>query len=330
MNLEPEDITVAITVFNRRQFLKQAISSALEQTVPVRVIVVEDCGPDAGMEAFVKQEFGTRIQYIRNPQRRGLFGNWNACIENCRTPWLSILHDDDYLTSKFAEAMIALHRQAPDCGLYFGETTMVDGTGKILSYDVHPPLSTPWRRIPLEDTLAITPFPFPGQLFKVEHARALGGFRDSSQYCGDWEMWCNLIAHSGGAKTRVTVAINRSHGGLERGTSKIFLNGRLRPLSFVQQKRILHLLRQSGKRAPFDRASFLRASPMSASYLIRHGAGITPRLLRYNVGLLLRSPSPSASHAVFKAASRFLGVRFVNMASLLVRLISRQRVQSGK
>ena len=141
MNLTPEDITVAITVFNRRQFLKQAISSALEQTVPVRVIVVEDCGPDAGMESFVKQEFGTRIQYIRNPRRRGLFGNWNACIENCRTSWLSILHDDDYLTSEFAEAMIALHRQALDCGLYFGETMMVDGSGNKLSYDIRPPLS---------------------------------------------------------------------------------------------------------------------------------------------------------------------------------------------
>src|SRR5262245_33027517 len=66
MNLTPDDITIAITVFDRRQFLKQAIASALEQKFPVRVMVVEDCGPDPGLQTFVKQEFGDRVEYIRN------------------------------------------------------------------------------------------------------------------------------------------------------------------------------------------------------------------------------------------------------------------------
>ena len=79
--LSADQITIAITVFNRRQYLQQAISSALRQTCPVRVMVVEDCGPDPGLEAFVRAEFGSRIEYHRNPRRRGLFDNWNACTE---------------------------------------------------------------------------------------------------------------------------------------------------------------------------------------------------------------------------------------------------------
>src|SRR5215475_4246845 len=126
MNLSPADITIAVTVFNRRQFLKQAIASALEQTMPARVIVVEDCGPDPEMETFVRQQFGERIGYLRNPKRRGLFGNWNACLDYCRTPWISILHDDDYVAPGFIEAMIELSRQAPGKGLYFGQTTLVN------------------------------------------------------------------------------------------------------------------------------------------------------------------------------------------------------------
>jgi len=35
MNLTAAQITIAVTVFNRRKYLKQAISSALDQTVPV-------------------------------------------------------------------------------------------------------------------------------------------------------------------------------------------------------------------------------------------------------------------------------------------------------
>jgi glycosyltransferase involved in cell wall biosynthesis len=325
MNLTPDDITIAITVFNRRQFLKQAIASALEQKFPVRVMVVEDCGPDPGLQTFVKEEFGDRVVYIRNSRRRGLFDNWNACLEHCQTPWLSILHDDDLLTPKFVEAMLELNRNAPDCGLYFGETKILDSQGQLQPCMHRPPLAVPWQRTPLEYTLPITPFPYPGNLFRVDYARAVGGFRGTSQYCGDWEMWCNLIAQYGGAQTAVAIAINRSHEGLERGTSKIFLNGRLRPLSFVQQKRIIHLLRQSGKPARFQRDELLKTSPMSANYLVRHGAVLTPRLLRYNTGLLLRSKSPNLPYAAFKVAAGLFGVPFVKAVSSAVRLFNGQK-----
>jgi glycosyltransferase involved in cell wall biosynthesis len=324
MSLSAQNITIAVTVFDRRQYLKQAIASALNQTAPVRVIVVEDCGPDPGLETFVRQEFGSRIEYCRNPRRRGLFGNWNACLDYAGRPWLSILHDDDYLAPDFIAALLELSRQAPGCGLYFGQTQYVTETGQTVDLKVYPPLKTLWRRVELADTLVTTPFPFPGHIFRVDYARALGGFRESSQFCGDWEMWSNLIARYGAAQTSVTVAFNRAHTGAERGCTKIGLSGRLRPLGFVQQKRVLRLLRQAGVKADFDRAEFLRKAPMSVDYLIKRGACLPARLLRYNVGLMLRSTPPSARYAIFQAITRVLGVRFVKAASRLGRWLLRQ------
>jgi len=321
MSLSADQITIAITVFNRRRYLKQAISSALNQTMPVRVIVVEDCGPDLELQPFVRQEFGDRIEYFRNPRRRGLFDNWNAAMEYCRTPWLSILHDDDFLAPGFVEALVALSREAPDCGLYFGQTQMVNHDNEPIQEGMRPPLQTPWRRVTLADTLDLTPFAFPGQLFRPDHARALGGFNAASQFAGDWEMWSRLISRYGSAQTSAIVAYNRTHGGLERGTSKIMLNGRLRPLVIVQQKRVLHLLRQNGQAIHFDRQYFLRRMPMSANYLIRYGLGLSPRILRYNVGLLLRSPSPSLQHRLFQTGTRWFGVGFVKLAARVGRLL---------
>jgi hypothetical protein len=323
MDLLPEHITIAVTVFNRRKYLKQAIASALNQTVPVRVIVVEDCGPDAELQHFVESEFGGRIEYFRNPCRRGLFDNWNACLEYCRTPWLSILHDDDYLGSRFVEAVLALNREAPDCGLYFGQTQMVDEASQPISAGMRVPMKTPWRRVGLIDSIDNTPFPYAGQLFRVDYGRAVGGFRATSQFAGDWEMWCRLMGRYGAAQTSVTVAFCRTHGGLERGTSKITLNGRLRPLVFIQQKRVLHQIRQSGAEARFDRSTFLQKAPMSASYLVRQGAGLTPRMLRYNVGLLLRSKPPSWGYGLFQFAARLSGIGFVRLASRLYRALSK-------
>src|ERR1700685_3336672 len=108
MQLRAADITIAITVFNRREYVLGAIRSALEQTIPVKVIVVEDCGPDPSLRDFIVREFGTRIEYFRNPANRGIFDNWNACLEYCRTPWISILHDDDLLRPVFVQAMLQL------------------------------------------------------------------------------------------------------------------------------------------------------------------------------------------------------------------------------
>lgn len=318
MNLTAAQITIAVTVFNRRKYLKQAISSALDQTVPVRVIVVEDCGPDAEMEGYVRREFGGRIEYFRNPRRRGIFGNWNACLDGCSTPWLSILHDDDFLAPGFVQALLDLNRQAPDCGLYFGQTRLVNEQG-IAFADARPPMTVPWRKVALADTLKTTPFPFPGQVFRVADARRLGGFRESSQFCGDWEMWSNLIAHYGGAQTSAIVAYNRAHTSPERGCTQMELSGRLRPLVFVQQKRVLRLLRESGVEVRFDRARFLSTSPMSVGYLVKHGAHLSARLLRYNVGLLRRSTPPSARYAMFQAVVRVLGVPFVRVASRIYR-----------
>jgi len=317
MSLSAADITIAVTVFNRRQFLKQAISSALNQTLPVRVIVVEDCGPDAGMEAFVRQEFGSRIEYIRNPSRRGLFDNWNACLNYCGTPWLCILHDDDFLDATFVESMIDLSRQAPDCGLYFGQVTHVNEVGQIFSR-CRPPIRGAWRRGELADMLETTNFPFPGIVFKVACARAVGGFRKTSQFCGDWEMWCNITAHYGSAQTQTNVAYSRFHEGVERGTTKIHISGRLRPLVFVQQKRIIHMLRRQGASVRFDRRRFLRSVPMAVSELLRRGWIWSPRLLRYHTELVRLSTAPSRPYAVFQTISRVLGSRFVKATSWLV------------
>src|ERR1039458_7896479 len=124
--MDPKQITIAITVYDRRQYLRQAIASALDQNMPVRVMVVEDCGPDATLEAWVKAEFGSRLEYFRNPTRRGLFGNWNACLELCRTEWLSILHDDDFLAPNFVAEMVKLANVAPGLDLYYGITHFVN------------------------------------------------------------------------------------------------------------------------------------------------------------------------------------------------------------
>jgi glycosyltransferase involved in cell wall biosynthesis len=314
--MDPKQITIAITVYSRREYIKQAVASALQQSVPVRVMVVEDCGPDPALEGFIKDGFGPRIEYVRNPGRRGLFDNWNSCVEHCQTEWLSILHDDDFLAPGFVAAMLKLAGEAPGLDLYFGQTVMVDERGEpVRDYPLRQ-VRGPWMKIGLTDIIFLTPFPFPGQLFQVSSVKELGGFRASSHYCGDWEMWARLIARTGAAQTSEVVAFNRLHAGRDKGINQVFRSGKLIPASYVQHKRVLALLPPSD-RVKFDRAEYQRRYLISVRFLLDHGASLSPRMRRYYVRLLLLSPSPHWRYTVFQQLARIGGSGFVKAASEL-------------
>lgn len=323
--MNPKQITIAVTLYRRRRYLGQAIASALNQTVPVRVIVVEDCGPDPDTESFVKKEFGDRVQYFRNPKRRGIFGNWNACLDLCQTEWISILHDDDYLCPTFVESMIGLAKEAPGRGLYFGQTVTVDEQSERLPDPLPRRVAEGcWMPIGLADALYITPFAFPGHLFPVALAKTLGGFRETSYFCGDWEMWANLIAKSGAAQTGREVAFNRAHTGWDRGCTQIVATGRLIPVSLIQHKRVLALMRRSAP-VKYDRAGYIRSRPVSVRFLLRYGQSLPRRLFEYHVRLLALGAPPHWGYAVFQQLTRIFGPRFVKGASAIWNRLPSQK-----
>jgi len=314
--MNPEDITIAVTLFTRKEYVRQAVASALNQTVAVRVMVVEDCAPDPEHGSELKAEFGSRIEYVRNPRRRGLFGNWNACVEQCPTEWLSILHDDDFLAPNFVEAILKLAGEAPGLDLYFGQTVIVNERSEPVSTTFFRPVTGSWVRVGLTDVIYGSLLSFPGQLFRVSSARSVGGFRESSFYCGEWEMWAKLIARGGAAQCSEFLGFFREHAGWDRGSNRRVRTGKTTPATVVQHKRVLALLPPEG-RLGFNRGEYLRRSPMSVIFLLRFGQTMSPRLLRYHVGLLLRSKAPHWRYAVFQHLARMLGPGFVRIASVI-------------
>jgi glycosyltransferase involved in cell wall biosynthesis len=305
MPLRPEDITIAVTVYSRRDFVLGAIRSALNQTIPVRVIVVEDCGPDAGLRDFILSEFGNRIVYFCNPKNRGLFDNWNACMEYCTTPWLSILHDDDSLEPCFVEAMLSLAELAPTRGIYFGQSALLH-EGRLSQ----PPPATwnRWRDIEAAELAESCFVMFPGQLFRIQDAKAVGGFRKTSYLTGDWELWFNVVLRSGGAQSDRVVSTVRSHFGKDRGSSLVERRGVKWVLDNVQRKRnLLKLRREKGISVSFDRAKFLKDSPIPSRLLLRDAHWFSPRMLNYNAWVFKNSAAPNIAYRALQAAVGLFG-----------------------
>ena len=320
----PERITIAVTVFNRRDYIFQAIESALSQTASVKVIVIEDHGPDEGLRNAVLERFRDRITYHRNPVRLGLCGNWNSCLTICPTPWLSILHDDDFLEPTFIASMVQLAHSAPGRALYYGLCHVVDEEGRYLEKRDRCEIFA-WHDLGLNEWARYNPVCFPGQLFSVATALNVGGFRSSSRYTADWEMWLKLALRKGAAGTNRVVANYREYYSQGRGTTDMDISGRKYAISSVQQKRNYALLARTYPKLRFDRRQLLKHTPMSSRFLLLHAHGFSSRMLRYNAGLLRVSSAPNFRYWLFQFTTKLLSWRWLRFASSMCRFLVKKR-----
>ncbi|GMM91795.1 hypothetical protein MTsN3n11_00970 [Qipengyuania sp. MTN3-11] len=104
--------TIAIPTYRRFDTLVEAIASALAQTgvEPPDVVIVDNeghGGKPAAIQKRLEEAGDCRVRYFVNAENLGMFGNWNRCIELSRTPWLTILNDDDLLRPSFLERSLA-------------------------------------------------------------------------------------------------------------------------------------------------------------------------------------------------------------------------------
>ena len=116
--------SVVVTTYNRLNLLKRAIDSALDQTIPCEVIVVDDCSTD-GTQAYVQERCEAlanagdkRLIYHRNSENLGHSKSVNVGVELATGYWIKPLDDDDYLEPnciEVIESAIALRPEAVIC-----------------------------------------------------------------------------------------------------------------------------------------------------------------------------------------------------------------------
>lgn len=61
--------TIVFTTHNRREILRQAIHAAQNQSIPVKILVMDDASTD-GTEEMLSKEF-PEIEYHRSLENRG-------------------------------------------------------------------------------------------------------------------------------------------------------------------------------------------------------------------------------------------------------------------
>ncbi len=101
-------VSIVIPVFNRAHLVSRAIESALDQTIPCEVLLV-DHGSTDDIRSVVRRYEG-RIRYIRRDVDQGPILAWREGVEQATGDFLHITYDDDWIQPTFVERCIAAFR----------------------------------------------------------------------------------------------------------------------------------------------------------------------------------------------------------------------------
>jgi glycosyltransferase involved in cell wall biosynthesis len=131
----PPLVSIAVTVYNRRAFLRTCLDSILKQSYrPVEVVVVDDGSTDGSRQ--VLEEYGKSIRVAYNDLNRGIAYSKNRALRLTATQarYVAILDSDDYLHPHFVEQCVKFLEGSPEVGLVYTDDILVDELGRSLQH----------------------------------------------------------------------------------------------------------------------------------------------------------------------------------------------------
>ena len=197
--------TIGIPTFNRVNDLKEALDSVYSQLgdIEYNVLVVDNNSErNDETETFLQAGYSRKafFSYYKNVENIGMAGNWNRLFQLAHTPYLIMLHDDDYLFSDFLIYMNELLRCVPDASVINSKKKSWDGIVKESLVSERMPkayiLHTVKSNLYSFETKAPS-----GCLFKVSDVYSAGGFDNDTYPSIDYVFILKLLLEN---KTIVT------------------------------------------------------------------------------------------------------------------------------
>ncbi len=130
-------VSVLIPTFNRRQYLSEALASALRQSYTnLQVIVVNDGGQD--VSDIVESHNDSRVVFINRRDNRGKAFSLNEALGRAKGKYIAYLDDDDLYYPNHIEMLVNILENQSDCQVAYTDLykayckIMPDGSRQIL------------------------------------------------------------------------------------------------------------------------------------------------------------------------------------------------------
>ena len=124
-------VSVIIPTYNRPDYLKKSLESAVNQTYRNLEIIVSDNASEVSPEELVKSFNDSRIHFYRHERNIGMLANVQSAFLRANGKYVASLLDDDLWESEFVERLVLPLEEHPDLALSFCDHFIIDDTDEI-------------------------------------------------------------------------------------------------------------------------------------------------------------------------------------------------------
>jgi glycosyltransferase involved in cell wall biosynthesis len=182
-----DQITIALPVFKRTDFIRKALDSAVNQTKECSILLIDNNSPHDEFKTITDSYKNADIKYVKTDKTVPQDENFNNCFRYAETPWVTVLHDDDMLHCQYVEnSLKILERYGETVGgiaypSFVSEEEWVEVNNKReLTGDI---------RIMNPEFFYFNHLAFPGVLLKKDVALEIGGFNSDFHPIADFDFW---------------------------------------------------------------------------------------------------------------------------------------------
>lgn len=119
-------VSVLIPVYKtKKEHLKEAIQSILDQTFSDFELLILDDAPDDNREDLVRSYSDNRIKYSKNEQNLGISRSRNKLIKMAQGEYLAVMDHDDISFPERLEKQVRYLDTHPDVGVVSGQAIII-------------------------------------------------------------------------------------------------------------------------------------------------------------------------------------------------------------
>lgn len=209
------EITIAIPTYDRIELLEASLASALNQSYKGKWKVIICDNSDKNLISIARPSLLTllneaHVTYIHNEKNLGMVGNWNECINNCESEYITLLHDDDLLDPNFLKTINEMVQRNPGGLAYLGSNETF-GDDRFLKF-AHSKIELLIREVITKLNSKLNIFqkkekkisevklfygnPTNGSVgvtFLLDGLKKIGGYKESVGGAADWNMLVRLF-----------------------------------------------------------------------------------------------------------------------------------------
>jgi glycosyltransferase involved in cell wall biosynthesis len=195
-------VSVVMACYNHELFVRDAISSVLDQSMAdLELIVVDDASGDASMSAVATVR-DPRMRVYRLAHNQGAAAALNFAIQQARADLVAVINSDDMWEPSKLQRQLDIFERYPQIGAVFTGARFVDERG-----DPLPPERIPqwndcfrqpnrtqaqWLRFFFESGNALC---HPSVLIRASFYRDYGLYDNRLRQLPDFERWITLVKH---------------------------------------------------------------------------------------------------------------------------------------